>query len=76
MLQAERSRVRFLMRSLDLFNSPNPSRCIMALVSTWPLIEISTRNLHGGKGWPASKTDLTGTYGPPRPVIGIDFSNI
>jgi hypothetical protein len=29
----------------------------MALVSTQPLTEMSTRNLHGGKGRPAHKID-------------------
>jgi hypothetical protein len=29
----------------------------MALGSTQPLTEMSTRNLPGGKGWPASKAD-------------------
>jgi hypothetical protein len=31
----------------------------MALESTQPLTEMSTRNLSGGKGWPARKADLT-----------------
>jgi hypothetical protein len=31
-----------------LFNSPNPSSCTMALGSTQPLREMSTRNLPGG----------------------------
>jgi hypothetical protein len=44
MLQAGRSRVRFPMRSL-------------ALGSTQPLTEMSTRNLPGGKGRPARKAD-------------------
>jgi hypothetical protein len=30
----------------------------MALGLTQPLIEMSTRNLPGGKGWPARKADL------------------
>jgi hypothetical protein len=42
MLQAGRSRVRFPMRLLDF------SIGIMALVSTQPLTEMSTRNLPGG----------------------------
>jgi hypothetical protein len=29
----------------------------MALGSTQPLTEMITRNLPGGKGWPASKAD-------------------
>jgi hypothetical protein len=43
-LQAERSRVRIPMRSLDF------SSRTMALGSTQPLTEISTRNFSGGKG--------------------------
>jgi hypothetical protein len=57
MLQAGRSRVRFPVRSLDVFNSPNPSSHTMALGSTQPLREISTRNLPGGKERPQSKAD-------------------
>jgi hypothetical protein len=59
-----------------LFNWPNPSIRTVALGSTQPLTEMSTRNLPGGKGRPAPKADnLTSiwelTYGPPRPVTGI-----
>jgi hypothetical protein len=49
MLQARRSQVRVLMRSLDLFNLHNPSNPSMALESTQPLTEMSTRNLVRGK---------------------------
>jgi hypothetical protein len=35
----------------------NPSSLTMALGSTQPLTEMSTRNLLGGKGRPASKAD-------------------
>jgi hypothetical protein len=52
MLQAGRSRVRFPML-LDF----NPSSRTMALGSTQPLTEMSTRNLPGGKGWPTRKAD-------------------
>jgi hypothetical protein len=48
MLQAGRSRFRFPMRSLLLFNWPNPSSRTMALASTQPVTEMSTRHLHGG----------------------------
>jgi hypothetical protein len=39
------------------FSWPNPSSYTMALVSTKRLTELSTRNLPGGKGRPAHKTD-------------------
>jgi hypothetical protein len=53
MLQAGRSRVGFPIRSLDFLNLPNLSSRIMALGSTQPLTEVSTRNLPGGKERPA-----------------------
>jgi hypothetical protein len=30
----------------------------IAGVFNWPLTEMSTRNLPGGKGWPARKADF------------------
>jgi hypothetical protein len=39
------------------FNLPNPSSRIMALWSTQPLTEMSTRNFPGGKGRPARTAD-------------------
>jgi hypothetical protein len=39
------------------FNLPNPSSRIMALASTQPLTEMSTRNIPGGKGRLARKAD-------------------
>jgi hypothetical protein len=83
MLQAGRSRVQFPMRPLDYFSLPNPSSRIMALGSTQPVTEMSTRNFPGSKGRPARKTynftaicepiglDVSQPYGPPRPVAGI-----
>jgi hypothetical protein len=56
MLQAGRSRDRIPMR-LSFFNSHNPSSRTMALGSTQPLTEMSTRNIPGGKGRPARKAD-------------------
>jgi hypothetical protein len=44
------------MRSLDFFKLSNPSSLTVALVSTQPLTEMSTRNLPGGKRRPARKT--------------------
>jgi hypothetical protein len=46
------------MRSLDFFNWPNPSSSTMALWSTQPLTETSTRNLPGGKWLSACKADI------------------
>jgi hypothetical protein len=48
MLQTRRSQVRVPMRSLDFFNLPNPSSLAMALGSTQPLTEMSTRKIRGG----------------------------
>jgi hypothetical protein len=42
---------------VDFFNLPNPSSRTMALGSTQPLTEMSTKNLPGGKGRPARKAD-------------------
>jgi hypothetical protein len=42
---------------IGFFDSPNPSSRTMALWSTQPLIEKSTRNAPGGKGRPARKAD-------------------
>jgi hypothetical protein len=39
------------------FNLPNPSSRTMTLGLTQPLTEMSTRNLHEGKGRPALKAD-------------------
>jgi hypothetical protein len=39
------------------FNWPNSSSRTMALASTQPLTEMSTRNLPGGKGRPACKAN-------------------
>jgi hypothetical protein len=56
MLQARRSRDRIPMRWI-FFKWPNPSGRTMALGSTQPLTEMSTRNIPGGKGRPAHKAD-------------------
>jgi hypothetical protein len=42
---------------IRFFNLLNPSSRIMALGSTQPLTEMSTRNLLGGKRRPARKAD-------------------
>jgi hypothetical protein len=41
------------------FNLPNPFCRTMALGSTQPLTEMSSRNIPGGKGRSARKADLT-----------------
>jgi hypothetical protein len=42
---------------IGFFNWPNPSDRTMTLGSTQPLIEMSSRNIPGGKGLPARKAD-------------------
>jgi hypothetical protein len=42
---------------IGIFNLPNPSSRTMALGSTQPLTEMSTRNLPGGKGRPTRGAD-------------------
>jgi hypothetical protein len=56
MLQAGRSPVR-IPDNVHFFNLPNRSSRTMALGSTQSLIEMSTRNLRGGKGRLARKAD-------------------
>jgi hypothetical protein len=64
MLPTGRSPIRTL-DEVDFFNLPNPSSCTMALGSTQPLTEMSTRNLPGGKKRPAHKAaNLTAIYVP------------
>jgi hypothetical protein len=50
---------------IGFFNRPNPSSRTMALGSTQPLTEMSTRNLPGGKGRPACKVDSLNTICEP-----------
>jgi hypothetical protein len=56
MLQAGRSPVR-VPDEVDIFNLPNPSSPTMALGSTQPLTEMSTRNSPGGTKRPAHRAD-------------------
>jgi hypothetical protein len=56
MLQAGRSPVR-VPDEVDFFNLPNHSSRTMAVGSTQPLTEMSTRNLLGGKKRPAPRAD-------------------
>jgi hypothetical protein len=49
----------------EFFNSYKPSSHTMTLGLTQPLTEMSTRNLPGGKVWPARKVySLTAIYEP------------
>jgi hypothetical protein len=64
MLQARKVAGSIPVEVTGLFNLPNPSRS-MALGSTQPLTQMSTRNLPGGKRWPARKADnLTASCEP------------
>jgi hypothetical protein len=64
MLQAGRSPVR-IPDEVEFFNLPNPSSRTMALGSTQPLTEMSTRNLPGGKKRPVHRADnLAAIYEP------------
>jgi hypothetical protein len=56
MLQAERSPVR-VPDEVDFLNLPNPSSRTMALGSTQPLTEMSTRNFPGVKKRLARRAD-------------------
>jgi hypothetical protein len=50
---------------IGFFDLPNPSSRTMALGSSQPLTEITTRNLPGGKGRPERKADnLTASCDP------------
>jgi hypothetical protein len=42
---------------IGFFNLPNSSSRTLVLGSTQPLTEMSTRNIPGGKRWPALKAD-------------------
>jgi hypothetical protein len=64
MLQAGRAPVR-IPNEVDFLNLPNPSSRTMALGSTQPLTEMSTRNLPGGKERPVRRADnLAAIYEP------------
>jgi hypothetical protein len=45
------------LNEVDFFNLPDAFSCTMALGSTQPLTEMSTRNMSGGKGWLVHKAD-------------------
>jgi hypothetical protein len=64
------------MISLDIFNQPIPSSRTMALGSTQPLTEMSTRNLPGDKGRPARKAKISApsVRRLPRKCGSVDVS--
>jgi hypothetical protein len=65
MLQSGRSPVRVPDEVDFFFNLPKPSIRTMALGSTQPLTEKSTRNLPGGNKRPAPRADnLAAIYEP------------
>jgi hypothetical protein len=70
MLQAGRSLVRFPMRWI-FFNLSNSSSRTMALGSTEPLTEMSTRNFPGGGGGVKDGRHVRLTTLPPfvRPIV-------
>jgi hypothetical protein len=64
MLQTRRSPVR-VPDDVYVFNLPNPSSRTMALGSTQPLTEMSTRKFPGGEKRPAGRADnLAAIYEP------------
>jgi hypothetical protein len=65
MLQAGRSPVR-VPDEMDIFNLPNPSNRPMALESTQPLTEMSTKTHPGGKKRPARRADILAAICEPN----------
>jgi hypothetical protein len=65
MVQAGRSPVRVSEKE-DFCNLPNASSHTIALGSTQPLTEMSTRNLPGGKKRPGRKADKLATICEPN----------
>jgi hypothetical protein len=64
MLQTGKSPVR-IPDEVDFFNLPNLSSRTMALGSSQPITEMSTRNLPGGKKRPVRRADnLAASYEP------------
>jgi hypothetical protein len=76
MLQSQKVACSIPDETTGFFNYPNPSNRIMALGSTQPLTEMSTRNLPGGKGRPAREADnLTAICNRlPRKCGSLDVS--
>jgi hypothetical protein len=65
MLHAGGSPVR-VPDEVDFFDLSNPSSLIMALDSTQPLTEMSTRNLPGSKILPARRADNLAAIDEPN----------
>jgi hypothetical protein len=61
---------------IGFFNLPNPSSRTMTLGSTQPLTEMSTRNLPGGRGRPASKDDKITANWEPRRLTTLRASTV
>jgi hypothetical protein len=60
---------------VDFFNLPNPSGRTVALRSTQPLTEMSTRKLPAGKKRPARRADnLAAIYEPNVRNVGASIS--
>jgi hypothetical protein len=72
-LQAERSPIR-VPDEVDFFNLPNASSHSIALGSTQPLTEMSTRNLPGGKKRPARRADEYVNMWEPQPLATLRAS--
>jgi hypothetical protein len=64
-LQARKSPVR-VPDEVDFFNVPNLSSRTMALGSTQPLTEMSTRNFTGGKKRPAHRAGILAAICEPN----------
>jgi hypothetical protein len=65
MLQAGRSPIR-VPHEVNIFNLPNHASRTMALGSTQPLTEMSTRIFLEGKGLPAGRADNLATICEPN----------
>jgi hypothetical protein len=57
MVQAGRWLIQVPDEVIFFFNLPNSSSRTMALGSNQPLTKMSTRNIPGGKKWPARRAD-------------------
>jgi hypothetical protein len=79
MLQARKVAVSIPDEIIRFFNRPSPSSLIMALGSTQPRREVSTRNFPGDKGGPPCKAEnlttilrrLSSKYGSPMGLQGL-----